>query len=156
MLLLEDDVRFRPDWRELLAFIVSADVPTVCCTLPKQCIPAPYGAWVRAQEDGQLPDVRVPPRIVPLVRPISFFGTQATYWPRWFLPTLMSREDLHARTPSGKAFDGFLNVWMQEGPTPLGMSIVVPDLAHHLSPPDVLTGRRGKRQEHMFGWEVEW
>lgn len=155
VLVLEDDIRFRRDWKRVLDVIVDADYPTVCCTLPLECIPAPFSAWVRAEQDGQLSNVKVKPRVVPLVRPISFYGTQAVYLPKWFLPHVISHELLYTQPPTGKAFDGFLNGLMMEQPSSLGLMVAVPDLVDHLSLPSVLNPRRHVRKPHMFHWELE-
>lgn len=155
VLLLEDDVRFRQDWQRVLDVIVDADYPTVCCTLPLECIPAPFSAWARAEADGQLTNIKVKPRVAPLVRPISFYGTQAVYLPKWFLPHVISHELLYTQPPKGKAFDGFLNGLMLEQPSSLGLMIAIPDLVDHLSLPSVLNPKRHVRKPHMFHWGVE-
>ena len=156
ILALEDDVRLRSDWRQLLEVIVQADYPTVCCTLPIECLPAPFSAWARAEQDGQLHDIKVKPRVAPLVRPIAFYGTQAIYIPKWFLPHRWSLEVLHVKPPSGKAFDGLWNGWMLDNPTPVGMMVSVPDLVDHTSPQSVLDPNRKPRKPHMFQWGIEW
>lgn len=160
MLLLEDDVRFRPDWRRLLALVVSADNPCVCCNLAIECLPAPWSNLARAWRDrvpnGDAKPPRVRPRVVPLVRPQNFFGSQAIYLPAWFVPVLWDEPRLHSEAPPGMAFDSLLNKLMTENPTPLGMSIVLPDLAQHESPPSVLNKRRPRRISHSFDWEAAW
>lgn len=135
---------------------MEADYPTICCTLPLECIPAPYSAWARSVSEGLMPPPTVKPRVAPLVRGSVFYGTQCVYLPQWFLPHVWGQELLHSVEPTGMAFDGLLTYLMSQNPTPLGLMVLVPDMAQHLSPPAVLNPRRPHRPAHMWDWPVDW
>lgn len=151
LLLLEDDVRLRRDWRELLAVVTAADYITVLCNLSRRTIPAPFSAWIAARLDGQLSDApTVTPRVAPLVNPIDWYGTQAMYVPAWLAPHLLLMHKDAGDAPC--SFDGLLKLRMLEAPVSFGMMTAIPDVAMHLSPPSVLNPARRPRREHMSDW----
>lgn len=152
VLFLEDDVRFRSDWDRILNLAVSVDVPTVLCSLELQTIPRPWCDWVR---DAPRRVHRVKPRIVPMTRSV-FYGVQCVYLPTWFLETIWSDPVTHdfSNDRRGMAFDSLLNWFMNQKPGQTSMSLSIPDMAQHLSPPSVRNPGRHKRMAHMFHWEV--
>lgn len=155
VLMLEDDIRLRTDWRPLLDLIVSSDFPTVCCTLELTTIPHPWAHMIRERHPKRAPP-RVKPRVVPVVRSVTFYGTQCVYMPRWFLDVLWADNRLHAEKPEGMAFDSLLTAMQQDMPAPIGLNLCIPDLADHLSPPPVANRSKHVRKPFMFDWEAAW
>jgi len=153
LLLIEDDIRLRADWRELLWVIVQGDYPTICCSLELRTIPAPFSALARA-DLNEPPTVR--PRVAPMVNTGEYYGSQCVYLPKWFIPNITSQELMMSDSPRGMAFDGVLNYMAGQTPVNLGLMVSIPDLAHHTSPPAVLNPLRPVRMEHMFDWRIDW
>lgn len=158
ILFLEDDIRFRTDWRPLFDMVVASDSPTICCTLELGNIPRPWADYIRNRGVRSRDVPTVKPRLVPLVRPGIFYGSQCVYLPKWTLDIFWDDERFRDTSDQrrGMAFDSFINNIMQDKPAPVAFQIVVPDLAQHLSPPPVAKRPKRFRPAHMFDWEIEW
>lgn len=148
LVMLEDDVRLHKEWRTLLALLVEADHPTVCCTLETQNVPQPWNQMLGETR------IAVEPAIVPMEKPLVFRGTQCVYFPVWYLWHMWGDPRLHDDDPMGMSFDGFLNVRMRDGPHAVRLNVLIPDMAEHLAPVSVRRGRPGTKSR-MHKWTLK-